>query len=897
MATPEERIKALREEIQLKIQNNELDKFSREQYRKTLEDLDKRNASEGEYQQLLKNTKTQLDAVSRSADYVAQSFFDAVNDLTKTNKLLVEQRQNLNKLSRTARDLLDIRSGEAAVNEKVLKKKREEIRLGLRNLQFLKEAAKDDKEKQKELQNQINAVKELEGVYDSIQSTVNKTNRDLGAIPALAGGIDAALQKAGIPALGLADALEKTHMAAQEAEQIGGEAASSFDAMAEFAGNVKENLMEALTPANLIQFALVEIVSAMISLDQQAGEIAKNFGISYDQARGLQNEMTDAAASSYLLSITTKDLGETFVKINNEFGTFAAISEEALESFSRLTDEAKISDAAAMALYKTTFLTGKTLEESSSEVLGQVAAFNAMNGTAFNQKEIMEDIANLSAATTLSLGGSTDELAKAVLSAKALGIEVSKLEQIADGLLQFESSITNELEAELLIGRDLNLERARFLALNNDIAGVAEEIASQVGSAADFTKMNRIQQESLAKAVGMTRDGLADALMEREALAKLSGIEGDTAKERFNNLVKEVGLEEAKRRLGDENLANMYASENIQERFTQAVEKLKEIFVAVGEVLMPIVEVLGDAIGYIAKFVGALSPALKILTRIYLIFKGIQLIQKGFIATQKMINTIRAKGYMQAKAASTLEKVGLFTAKQRQFYEGRVTYFKNREKGLNKVNLGLENASLGNSIKRNVAKKASLLTSLKENAATLARNVMDKAGLALTASINTAKRIGVAISNLELGKKIASMFASIGNYAMTAAASAAATPVIGPVLAIAAMASAVAGGMALYSKFNKADDFMADGYGKRGYFDKDGITLLNNKDETFVAGTSLNKGKSMASSNAQQATQQAIANNELKRQNRLLERMANKNQDIYLGADKVGTAFAKNMSF
>ena len=69
MATPEERIKALREEIQLKIQSNELDKFSRDQYLKTLEDLDKRNASEGEYQQLLKNTKNLIVTGKRANDH------------------------------------------------------------------------------------------------------------------------------------------------------------------------------------------------------------------------------------------------------------------------------------------------------------------------------------------------------------------------------------------------------------------------------------------------------------------------------------------------------------------------------------------------------------------------------------------------------------------------------------------------------------------------------------------------------------------------------------------------------------------------------------------------------------------------------------------------------------
>ena len=166
------------------------------------------------------------------------------------------------------------------------------------------------------------------------------------------------------------------------------------------------------------------------------------------------------------------------------------------------------------------------------------------------------------------------ELAKAVVEAKALGSNLQDVEAISQQLLQFESSIGNELEAELLTGRDLNLEIARRDALNGDIATVAKEIKNQVGSAADFTKMNVIQQEALAKSVGMTREDLAKSLMEREAMAKLSGQEGATAKEKFNNLVKEVGLEEAKKRLGDEQLANMYAGQSIQERFLKDIINL-----------------------------------------------------------------------------------------------------------------------------------------------------------------------------------------------------------------------------------------------------------------------------------------------------------------------------------
>ena len=67
---------------------------------------------------------------------------------------------------------------------------------------------------------------------------------------------------------------------------------------------------------------------------------------------------------------------------------------------------------------------------------------------------------------------------------------------------------------QILIGvilKDLNLEQARLLALNGDIAGAAAEVAKQVGSSADFGKMNVIQQEAIAKSVGMSRDELAQS--------------------------------------------------------------------------------------------------------------------------------------------------------------------------------------------------------------------------------------------------------------------------------------------------------------------------------------------------------------------------------------------------
>jgi hypothetical protein len=142
------------------------------------------------------------------------------------------------------------------------------------------------------------------------------------------------------------------------------------------------------------------------------------------------------------------------------------------------------------------------------------------------------------------------------------------------------------------------------------LAAAAEEIAKQVGTSADFAKMNVIQQEAIAKAAGMTKDELAQSLMDREALAKLSGVEGKDAQEKFNNLVKQVGMEEAKKQLGNEQLANQYQQQSVQERFAQAVEKLQEIFVQIAEPVLAIVSPLMDLVSTVLPAINFLLQPL-----------------------------------------------------------------------------------------------------------------------------------------------------------------------------------------------------------------------------------------------------------------------------------------------
>jgi hypothetical protein len=425
-------------------------------------------------------------------------------------------------------------------------------------------------------------------------------NKSLGLAGGIVGGIGEGLKKLGFDFGVVNDALTESKDAmidlADELTDGGSMAATlgqKFKIAGQGAATLGKNLVKGLADP---VFLGEQLVSALVAVDDQAGKIAKNFGISYDQALGLTSELTQAANTSYLLNVSTAGLADAFVDINNRYGTFAQISQENLKTFQQLKDTVGLTAETLGALSDISIVTGQNTEDVTKNFLGQAKALALQNNLALNEREILESISQVSKATLLSIGAQPNALAKAIVQAKALGLTLEEVASISNSLLQFEDSITSELEAELLVGKDLTLEKARQAALNNDLATVSEEIAKQVGTAADFAAMNVLQQEALAKAVGLSREDLAKSLMEREALAKLGAVEGNLQEE-YNKLVAQgLSQDEIANKLGNESLANMLQTQTVQERFNAAITKLQDLFVGLAEPILKIVSPLVDLV-------------------------------------------------------------------------------------------------------------------------------------------------------------------------------------------------------------------------------------------------------------------------------------------------------------
>ena len=138
--------------------------------------------------------------------------------------------------------------------------------------------------------------------------------------------------------------------------------------------------------------------------------------------------------------------------------------------------------------------------------------------------------------------------------------------------------------------------RARQAALNNDIATLTEEIGNNQAILSAFSSGNRIQQDAIAKSLGMSKDEVAKMILLKQ---KENGLTDEQAA-----LAAGINIETAKRL-------------DAQASIKKSIEKITSA-------LAPVLAVIADGIAMITGNTGGLIATFAVLAFAYLpkILKG-----------------------------------------------------------------------------------------------------------------------------------------------------------------------------------------------------------------------------------------------------------------------------------
>ena len=488
-----------------------------------------------------------------------------VIDLTKFYiKLVKDRSESLSANLKIQRSLVKALEEQADESEKIFdgtsriedaKKKQIESETLLKKLIQEKKVLalqgfKADSGIQQELQKQVNNAFKLnkarQAGVKTIQDSSNVATKSLNFIESSAGVLQKNLRLPAGFTKGIGGMAKGARAAAVAGKGLGGSLMGAFKALR-------------LNPFGLILTAVIGLVKALISANNKITALAKGLGVSKNEARGINRRINETAMSSDNLLNTSKEIGKAFADINSFLGTSSTVIKgDLLDGVATLQNRLGLTKESAMGFAQASLLSGESVNQIKLNAIGAAKATEEEFGARVDIKGVLEEAGKTTGLIRANLGANPAAIAKAAASAKLLGTNLKDVAAAGKQLLNFEESINNELSAELLTGKQINLERARLAALTGDQETLGKELLAQVGDFNDFSKLNVIQQEALAKSIGMQGDQLADILLKQGNIAE---------------------LKEKARREGDKETEAQLEQLSTQQKFNAAIEKLKDFVV------------------------------------------------------------------------------------------------------------------------------------------------------------------------------------------------------------------------------------------------------------------------------------------------------------------------------
>ena len=294
----------------------------------------------------------------------------------------------------------------------------------------------------------------------------------------------------------------------------------SIDSAKDKAQGLQNTFMAIVTdPMTAMTAGFGALVALIGAFAKAAFQTTKELRLSAGQGLKLAGATKEAAIQAKMYGGSTEDAMAAAAALTKEAGALENLNSGAVMQVTELSVRYGLSADNAAKL-NTVFkdVTDGTQQgaESMQDMVTSLAKANNVAPGA-----VLEDIANNTEAFARFGAEGAKEFVMTSIAAKKLGIEMSSITAAADSLLDIEGSIAKQMEAEVLLGRQLNLDAARQAALQGDYLTLTKELANQVGSVAEFNSMNAIQQQALADSLGMS---VADTRKMVENQDKLAGL-------------------------------------------------------------------------------------------------------------------------------------------------------------------------------------------------------------------------------------------------------------------------------------------------------------------------------------------------------------------------------------
>ena len=392
----------------------------------------------------------------------------------------------------------------------------------------------------------VNQLKQLNKLQQGQKRYNNVVNAGANSIEKMMSGIESTFRQ--IPFIGdfLADAINFGDMSKnmQGSFREGAKASGGFLKEGLYQGTVEGTTSGMVESANLgkslgkkmskwFRAPVGEGVSKtgkeLVVVDKNAKGVAGKFNVMKLGAIGLAAAVSTMAAKMAKFAFETGLSLERSIKLGPSLFINSGYVKSMAEEFGTIND---VNTKIAWQLKKQSFFYGieaeqavkilriqSALSDSSHEQLinvqNTVAEFARSKGVL--PSKVFDDIANSTELMAKYADSTAEGFMKAAVHIRTMGIGLEVADQIASHLLDIEGSIGAQFMANSVLQKNMNLDRARQLVLNNDLVGMMEEVKKQLGGELEFQRLNLVERDLLSKAIGTDISNVAKMISAQEA--------------------------------------------------------------------------------------------------------------------------------------------------------------------------------------------------------------------------------------------------------------------------------------------------------------------------------------------------------------------------------------------
>jgi hypothetical protein len=275
-------------------------------------------------------------------------------------------------------------------------------------------------------------------------------------------------------------------------------------------------------------------------LDEASQDFMKTLGATRSEVKGLLNASLDVYSSLAKYGTELDSVLDASKALVDEYGSLAKIDKALVQTTAMVAHSFGVSADVAATLVRlqreTLGLSQKQLDINMKNIKAVSKVYNVGAG------KIAEDIAASAEQVALFTNSSMSNIIETAAYARRLGVTFGDIAQIAESLLDIQSSTSAAMEAQVLFGRRIDIVEARRHALLGETTQMTNSILKNFEGIQSTNELNYFQMKALSGLLGVSADKAAQLLNNFIGMKDMSN-EVRSAIEKYEGLSMSDALE------------------------------------------------------------------------------------------------------------------------------------------------------------------------------------------------------------------------------------------------------------------------------------------------------------------------------------------------------------------